>query len=142
MLCFIFHFTLYTNNHIPMQAKIIMDDTSNLWMMRIFYSSSSVFRGIRVLPFLVCIVLCRLLLSFLAIVLSVIRMVVGFTTTYVISDYHHYCCEFESWSGELYSIKHYVIKFVNVGGFFRVFRFPSPIQLTATIKLKYCWKWR
>ena len=22
------------------------------------------------------------------------RMVVGFTTTYVISAYHHYCCEF------------------------------------------------
>ena len=27
------------------------------------------------------------------------RMVVGFTTTYAISAYHHYCCEFElrSW---------------------------------------------
>ena len=37
--------------------------------------------------------------------------------------------------GEMY--KHYVIKFVSdlrqVGGFFRVLRFPSPIQLTATI---------
>ena len=29
------------------------------------------------------------------------RMVVGFTITYVISDYQHYCCEFESrsWRG-------------------------------------------
>jgi hypothetical protein len=26
------------------------------------------------------------------------RMVVGFTTTYAISAYHHYCCEFESHS--------------------------------------------
>ena len=38
------------------------------------------------------------------------RMVVGFTTTYAISDYHHYRCEFESSSGEVYSIQHYVIK--------------------------------
>jgi hypothetical protein len=29
------------------------------------------------------------------------HMVVGFTTTYAISAYHHYCCEFESlsWQG-------------------------------------------
>jgi hypothetical protein len=27
------------------------------------------------------------------------RMVVGFTTTYVISAYHHWYCEFESWTG-------------------------------------------
>jgi len=27
------------------------------------------------------------------------RMVVGFTTTYAISAYHHLCCEFESRSG-------------------------------------------
>jgi len=27
------------------------------------------------------------------------RMVVGFTTTYAISAYHHGCCEFESRSG-------------------------------------------
>jgi len=26
-------------------------------------------------------------------------MVVGFTTTYAISAYHHWCCEFESRSG-------------------------------------------
>ena len=39
--------------------------------------------------------------------------------------------------GEEYSIKHYVIKFVSdlwqVDGFLRVFRFPPPIKLTATI---------
>jgi hypothetical protein len=41
-------------------------------------------------------------------------------------------CEFESRSGEVYSIYHYVIKFVSdlrqVDGFFRVFRFPPPIK--------------
>ena len=39
--------------------------------------------------------------------------------------------------GEVYSIQHYVIKFVSdlrqVGGFLRVLRFPSPIKLTATM---------
>jgi hypothetical protein len=39
--------------------------------------------------------------------------------------------------GEVYSILHYVIKFVSdlrqVCGFLRVFRFPPPIKLTATI---------
>jgi len=34
------------------------------------------------------------------------RMVVGFTTTYEISAYHHWCCELESHSGEVYSIQH------------------------------------
>jgi len=28
------------------------------------------------------------------------RMVVGFTTTYAISAYHHWCCEFESRAGQ------------------------------------------
>jgi hypothetical protein len=45
--------------------------------------------------------------------------------------------EFESRSGEVYSIQRYVIKFVSdlrqVGGFLRVFRFPPPIKLTATM---------
>jgi len=72
------------------------------------------------------------------------RMVVGFTTTYAISAYHQWCCKFESQSGQ--GVKHYVIKFVSdlrqVGGFLRVLRFPPRIKLTATIKLKYCWKWR
>jgi hypothetical protein len=39
------------------------------------------------------------------------RMFVGFTTTYAISAYHHWICEFESHSVEVYSIQHYVIKF-------------------------------
>ncbi len=38
--------------------------------------------------------------------------------------------------GEVYSIQHYVIKFVidfrQVGGFLRVLRIPLPIKLTAT----------
>ena len=38
---------------------------------------------------------------------------------------------------EVYTIQHYVIKFVSdlrqVGGFFWVFRFPPPMKLTATI---------
>jgi hypothetical protein len=59
------------------------------------------------------------------------RMVVGFTTTYVISAYHHWCCEFKSRSGQ--GVKH-VIKFVSdlrqVSGSW-VLRFPPPIKLTA-----------
>ena len=39
------------------------------------------------------------------------RMVVGFTTTYGISAYHHWCCEFESWSGR--GVQHCVIKFLS-----------------------------
>jgi len=35
-----------------------------------------------------------------------VRMVAGFTTTYAISAYHHWCCEFESWSGQ--GVQHYV----------------------------------
>jgi hypothetical protein len=42
-------------------------------------------------------------------------MVVGFTTTYAISAYHHSRCEFESRLGEVYSIQHSVIKFVIDG---------------------------
>jgi len=38
---------------------------------------------------------------------------------------------------EVYSIQHFVMKFVSdlrkVGGFHRVLRFPLPIKLTATI---------
>jgi hypothetical protein len=71
------------------------------------------------------------------------RIVVGFTTTYAISAYHYWCCEFESRSGR--GVQHYVIKFVSdlrqVSGFPRVLRFPPPIKLTAMISLKYCWKW-
>jgi len=68
------------------------------------------------------------------------RMVVRFRTTYAISVYHHWCCEFESRSGR--GAQHYVIMFVSdlrqVGDFLRVLRFPPPTKLTAT---KYCWKW-
>jgi len=39
------------------------------------------------------------------------RMVVGFTTTYEISAYHHRCCEFESRSRQ--GVQHYVVKFVS-----------------------------
>ena len=39
------------------------------------------------------------------------RMVVGFTTTYSISAYHHWCCGFESRSGR--GVQHYLIKFVS-----------------------------
>jgi len=63
------------------------------------------------------------------------RMVVGFTTTYAISAYHHWCFEFKSRSG--WDVQHYVITFVSdlrqVGGFLRVLRFPPPIKLIATI---------
>ena len=56
-------------------------------------------------------------------------MVVGFTATYAISAYHLKRFEFESCHGEVYSIQHYVIKFVvdlrQVGG---LLRFPSPIN--------------
>jgi hypothetical protein len=52
-------------------------------------------------------------------------MVIGFTTTYAISAYHHWCCEFESRSER--DVWHYVIKFVSdlrqLGGFLR---FPPP----------------
>jgi hypothetical protein len=41
------------------------------------------------------------------------RMVVAFITTYAISAYHHYHCEFESRSGEVYLIRHYVINCVS-----------------------------
>ena len=55
------------------------------------------------------------------------RMVVGFTTKVVSSIPVH---------GEVYSIQHYVIKFLQI------LLCPPPIKLTATIYLKYCYKWR
>ena len=65
------------------------------------------------------------------------HIVVGFTTTHAISAYYHFRCEFESRSGEVYSIQQYVIKFVSdlrqAGGFLRVLLFPPPIKLTTTI---------
>ena len=59
-------------------------------------------------------------------------MVVGLSTTYALTAYHHCCCEFEPRSGR--GVQHYVIKFVSdlrhVGRFLRC---PQPIKLTATI---------
>ena len=40
-------------------------------------------------------------------------MIVEFTTTFAISALHHWCCEFESRSGEVYSLQHYMIQFVS-----------------------------
>jgi hypothetical protein len=55
-------------------------------------------------------------ISVYLLVLSRGHMVVGFITPFAISAYHHLRC-----SGEVYSIHHYVIKFVSdlrlVGGF-------------------------
>ena len=68
------------------------------------------------------------------------RMVVGFTTTYAIGAFiTTNVVSSNPVYGEVYSIQHYVIKFVSelrqVGGFLR---FPPPIELTTTILLKYC----
>ena len=64
------------------------------------------------------------------------RMVVEFITTYAISAYYHERLEFESRSGEVYSIQRYV-KFLSdlrlVDGFLLVLRFPQPTKLTSTI---------
>ena len=72
------------------------------------------------------------------------RMVVGYTTAYAISAYHHWSYDFESRSGEVYSIQKYVIKVVNelrlLGGFLLALRFPPPItkvpqQLTICMQI-------
>ena len=64
---------------------------------------------------------------------SVHKMNLPLTTKVVSSNPAH---------DEGYSIQYYVIKFVSdlrqIGGFLRLFRFPPPIKLTATIQLKYC----
>ena len=71
------------------------------------------------------------------VVVIVIFNVVGFISTYPISANHHKRSEFEPHSSEVYSIQHYVIKFVNdlgqVGGFLWVLLLPPLIKLTATI---------
>jgi len=62
-------------------------------------------------------------------------MVVEFTTTYAISAYHHWCCEFASRSG--WGVQHYVMKFVSdlrqSYSFLRVLCFPPSIKLIVTI---------
>jgi len=69
-------------------------------------------------------------------------MVVGFTTIYGISAYHHYRFEFESlsWRGVLDTTSYdKVCQFLRqVRCFLRVLRLPPPVKLTATIRLKYC----
>ena len=68
-------------------------------------------------------------------------MVVGFTTTYAISAYHTKVVNSNPVHGEVYSIQHYVIKFVSdwrqVGGFLRVLWFPPTVTQTAMKYLKY-----
>jgi hypothetical protein len=57
-------------------------------------------------------------------------LVVGFTATYAISAYHHWCCQLESRSGR--GVQHHAIKFVSdlrkVGGFLGFLRFPPSIK--------------
>jgi len=61
-----------------------------------------------------------------------------------ICDYLCNQCEMEPLSDKVFSIQHYVIKFVSdlreVRGFLRVLRFPPPIKLSFTIQVKYGWK--
>ena len=61
---------------------------------------------------------------------------------YFLHNFQYTSCEFESCSGGVYSIHHYVIKFVSdlrqVGSFLRVLGFPPQIKLTSTIQLKNC----
>jgi hypothetical protein len=65
------------------------------------------------------------------------RMGIGFTTTYAISAYHHWCCEFEFRSGR--GVQHYAIKFVSdlrqFCGFLRVLWFPPPIKQEILLKV-------
>ena len=65
------------------------------------------------------------------------RMVVGFTTIYAISAYHHYSCELKSISRRGVLDTTLCDKFVGglwyVGCYLRVFRLPLPIKLTAMI---------
>ena len=70
-------------------------------------------------------------------------MVVVFITTYMQSvPITTKVVSLNPTRGEVYSIQHYVIKFVSdlrqVGGFPLLLWFPTPIKLTAMIKLKYC----
>jgi hypothetical protein len=64
-------------------------------------------------------------------------MVIGFTTTYAISAYHYWCCEFESRSGR--GVQHYVIKFVS--DLWQVFTFMSLVFFVYSGFLhKYNWQ--
>ena len=66
------------------------------------------------------------------------RMVVGCITNYLCNQcLSPLTLRVQTVCGEVYSVKHYVIKFVSdlrqVGGFIRILRFPPTIKLTATI---------
>jgi hypothetical protein len=65
------------------------------------------------------------------------RMVVGFPTTCASVPITTNVVSSNPVHGEVYSIQHYMIKFVSdlreVGGFHWVLRFPPHIKLTATI---------
>ena len=65
------------------------------------------------------------------------RMIVGYTTTYAISVYHHKRCEFESrlWRDVLdTTLCDKVCQWLaTVGGFLRALQLPPPLKLTATI---------
>ena len=62
------------------------------------------------------------------------RIVIGCRTTYVISVYHHLCCQFKSRSRRgVLDITLCDNHWRQVGGFLRVPRFRPPIKLTTTI---------
>jgi hypothetical protein len=64
-------------------------------------------------------------------------MLVGFTTTYATVPIATNVVSLNPAHREVYSIQHYVIKFVSdlqqVGGFLQLLWFPQPKKLTATI---------
>jgi hypothetical protein len=62
------------------------------------------------------------------------HVIVWFITTYAISAYHHSSCDFESRSGDAYSVCTALCDkicqwLVIIDGFHRVLRFPPPIKL-------------
>jgi hypothetical protein len=67
----------------------------------------------------------------------VIIVIVRFLDIGGMVDHHCVGTSPESRSGDVYSLQHYVIKFVSdlrhVGGFLTLLRFPPPIKLIATI---------
>ena len=54
--------------------------------------------------------------------------VIVYTTTYAISAYHHWCCEFESLSG--LGVQHYMITFVLSLATGRWFSLGAPVSST------------
>jgi hypothetical protein len=115
----------------------------------IYYTSTAIWQGSRLIIFYLQIVLC--IIHFSMCWVYIYRYIDMYNLWSQVHKHiwyrcNHYNYEFESRSGEVYSIQHYVIKFVSdlrqVGGFLWVLQFPPPIKLAATIWLKYCWKWR